>query len=168
MAREPKSIQPIAIGQRFGRVTVIGTTRRKHYFRCRCDCGHEWQAYRYNLLEGRIKQCLLCRNGPRTDLAGQRFGHWTVLKYLGRAHWRCRCDCGLERTFQTYRLRHISGSAGCRNCAARAQVDKDRLTLIRAGLSAGLTPAAIARLLKLSRQRMAQIIKRQLTKEPEE
>ena len=36
------------------------------------------------------------------DLVGQKFGRWTVLRYLGlqsrQAHWLRRCDCGTEKS----------------------------------------------------------------------
>lgn len=34
--------------------------------------------------------------GAFIDLTGQKFGRLTAIKYLGRSHWLCRCDCGKE------------------------------------------------------------------------
>lgn len=58
------------------------------------------------------------RGRPALDLAGQRFGRWTV---LGRgpnvgihAGWRCRCDCGTEKLIAGRNLRYgRSKSCGC-------------------------------------------------------
>lgn len=57
------------------------------------------------------------------DLTGQRFGRWTVLERVplgretsnGERHgWRCRCDCGTERTVVTRSLTDGSSrSCGC-------------------------------------------------------
>jgi hypothetical protein len=66
-------------------------------------------------------------NGHRlVDLAGKRFGRWTVLaiqperKRYGRTRrattvlWLCRCDCGTERAVIGHTLRqNQSKSCGC-------------------------------------------------------
>lgn len=52
-------------------------------------------------------------------LIGERFGRWTTLSVVfsnKKYHLKCRCDCGIERDVQLYRL--ISGrsrSCGCWN-----------------------------------------------------
>ena len=30
------------------------------------------------------------------DETGKRYGHWTVLGFVGKGKWLCRCDCGRE------------------------------------------------------------------------
>jgi hypothetical protein len=55
---------------------------------------------------------------PRRDLAGQRFGRWTVLvpdsKRFGNWHWLCRCDCGITRAVKAQSLfEGRSLSCGC-------------------------------------------------------
>lgn len=53
------------------------------------------------------------------DLAGQRFGRWTVIEYVIREGkqkngWWCRCDCGKEAIVDPYRLTTgRSQSCGC-------------------------------------------------------
>lgn len=51
------------------------------------------------------------------DMAGQRFGRWTVLRREGAhkiAHWRCRCDCGREKLVNGGTLRRgLTQSCGC-------------------------------------------------------
>lgn len=56
--------------------------------------------------------------GQVRDIMGQRFGHWTVIEFLGvnnhRAEWLCRCDCGTERVMPSGRLCNGSSkSCGC-------------------------------------------------------
>ena len=57
------------------------------------------------------------------DMAGQRFGRWTVLRKAGcdkrrRATWLCRCECGREKAVRGDGL--LSGSSnGCKSCASR-------------------------------------------------
>lgn len=51
------------------------------------------------------------------DLAGQQFGRWTVLRYVGREMWLCRCECGKEREVIGSNLRN-NGSLSC-GCLAR-------------------------------------------------
>jgi hypothetical protein len=52
----------------------------------------------------------------RKDLAGQTFGHWTVLRYENGT-WLCKCECGTERNIPGYTL--SSGrSRGCASCGS--------------------------------------------------
>lgn len=53
------------------------------------------------------------------DITGQRFGRWTVVGEVRdsagkHAGWKCRCDCGNERTMRGSQLRNgKSKSCGC-------------------------------------------------------
>ena len=52
------------------------------------------------------------------NLAGARFGRWTVVKEEGRKHgqicWLCKCDCGNEKSIASAVLRKgKSKSCGC-------------------------------------------------------
>lgn len=53
------------------------------------------------------------------DLTGQRFGRWTVLErdtaiHKKNIYWKCRCDCGTERSVAGTSLRSgLSVSCGC-------------------------------------------------------
>ena len=64
--------------------------------------------------------------GPRHDLAGQTFGAWQVLRYVGKGgKWMCRCRCGVEREVDAFDLR--SGkSRACSSCANKAVWAKRR------------------------------------------
>jgi hypothetical protein len=51
---------------------------------------------------------------PLSDLVGKRFTRWTVLSYVGKSQWLCRCDCGKEKTVLTGNLTsEASRSCGC-------------------------------------------------------
>lgn len=57
--------------------------------------------------------------GKVKDLTDQRYGKLVVLEYAGSNHkwnalWRCRCDCGNEKTVLGYNLKNGSTrSCGC-------------------------------------------------------
>lgn len=61
---------------------------------------------------------------PYLDITGQRFGRWTVLKFVGTnnsseaARFLCRCDCGREKERFGFTLRRgestSCGASGCR------------------------------------------------------
>jgi hypothetical protein len=59
------------------------------------------------------------------DMAGKRFGRWTVVERAGTsggstraATWRCVCECGAEAVVVGTRLRR-GRSRGCPSCASR-------------------------------------------------
>ena len=59
---------------------------------------------------------------PKRDLAGQRFGHWKVLRFAGRGlqykpYWECQCDCGIVQNICWQKLCE-GKSKGCRVCRA--------------------------------------------------
>lgn len=61
---------------------------------------------------------------PVIDLTGQTFGLWTVLERdyqnakNGKAYWKCRCECGTERSVVGSDLRnHKSTGCGCNRVA---------------------------------------------------
>ena len=49
------------------------------------------------------------------DLTGKRFGKYTVLEYVGKYRWRCRCDCGNEKDILGQSLRR-GESNQCNEC----------------------------------------------------
>lgn len=56
---------------------------------------------------------------PNTDLTGELFGMWIVVEFAGTsttrmAYWKCRCQCGTERTVQQCSLR--TGGSVCCGC----------------------------------------------------
>lgn len=59
--------------------------------------------------------------GRLTDLTGQRFDRWFVVRLHvmnrhGSAMWWCRCDCGREKPVEGMSLRNRT-SLGCSRCA---------------------------------------------------
>src|SRR5262245_4644675 len=109
-------------GRRFGRWTVIMLhPGRSHqaYWVCRCDCGVESVVLGAALRSGTTRSCGCLRRERRViDLAGIRYGRWTVIRQHAelsrRANWVCRCDCGVERVVAGLSLRSgISRSCGC-------------------------------------------------------
>jgi hypothetical protein len=88
-------------GQRFGRWTAVALypeKKGKHLMSvCRCDCGNESVVNGQNLRSGKSSSCG-CAKAP-SDLAGRRFGRWTVKSFIGKTAsdellWLCVCDCG--------------------------------------------------------------------------
>jgi len=65
------------------------------------------------------------------DKSGQRFGHLTVVSFLGmqrnragnyEAMWECRCDCGNMRVAISSRLSRCgTGVKACSACCKKAQ-----------------------------------------------
>ena len=157
-AREPLSRKPVRKiynGERFGKWTVIGPAKRKYHLQCICDCGHCLAVNQYNLLSGQTTQCIICCRAAWSEkFLGKRFGKWTVVEYLGGSYWRCRCDCGTEKSFRTS---YLGKSNSCLKCSMQMKIDKDRLTIIRAAIDAGVSKPSIARVLGISKQRIYQI-----------
>lgn len=60
------------------------------------------------------------------DLTGQQFGRLTVIKYVEKHRYLCRCDCGNEKTIYEYSLKNgDTKSCGC----LRTEMTKCRSTL---------------------------------------
>lgn len=54
------------------------------------------------------------RNKPPVELSGKQFGRWTVIEYVGKSKWRCKCECGTIRDVATAHLKDGSTrSCGC-------------------------------------------------------
>ncbi len=111
------------IGERFGSWTVLRRDSRKGYWVCCCDCGKEKAVQASHLRHGKGKGCRDCWNkeNKTEDLAGGRFGKWTVLKRdterSGKLdYWLCRCDCSSEHSVYGSHLR-LGKSVCCRRCS---------------------------------------------------
>lgn len=119
-------------GQKYGRFTVIGRAEprirpngaKRQYWKCRCECGAIKEVDTMSLTHGYTVSCGCYRKVKnRKDLAGQRFGRLTVIKFdgmgyrpSGQAHcnWLCKCDCGNEIVVQTsYLTLGETKSCGC-------------------------------------------------------
>ena len=127
-------------GQKFGHWTVLerdsDVQKKNIYWKCRCDCGTVRSVAGTSLKSGISVSCGCGRDektSVRTmnrveDMAGQRFGMWTVIgrdfydegKSKRGARWICRCDCGKEKSVLGYALRDgRSTSCGCQNSKSK-------------------------------------------------
>lgn len=59
--------------------------------------------------------------GKFIDLTGMKFGKWTVLEYVGKSKWLCRCECGTERNIESGSLRR--GKTTSCGCTSKQQYD---------------------------------------------
>jgi hypothetical protein len=102
------------IGQRFGRLTVIGragsTSIGNTRVECRCDCGNITQPHTADLRRGTTQSCGCLSKEKASkraqkqftkDITGQRFGRLIALHPTGERRndkiiWRYRCNCGRE------------------------------------------------------------------------
>ena len=117
-----RNLQDIT-GQHFGLWTVVGPyeIRNRHaYWYCRCDCGTEKWVRAGNLKSGVSTSCGCVKPNTVQNLAGQRFGLWTVIgpheQRNGGTYWYCRCDCGTEKWVNAGSL--INGSSKSCGCAS--------------------------------------------------
>ncbi len=117
-------------GQRFGRLTVIERAEnkgKKTCWKCHCDCGNETVVCASHLKSGATRSCgcfnreiAHINNLNNENLIGQKFGRYTVISFDGRRNgsifWKCRCDCGNERSVSASHLKSgASKSCGCLN-----------------------------------------------------
>ena len=133
----------LLVGQRFGRLVVLGWSERHRHIVCHCDCGATWKGLWYSLVSGRTKSCGCLRKEITTtynrstlrryDLTGQRFGFLLVMGFVrlthrGEAVWRCRCDCGIERNITAGHLR-----GGLTKSCGHAQKEIVRILMTKHG-----------------------------------
>ena len=128
MPRKPTSI---ALGSRFGRLTVGGMSSIRYssgaaQFECACDCGNAVLAIGSALLKGTKVSCgcLYRENVTKANgkliPSGARFERLTVVSQVQKANRRsgfrylCRCDCGKELEVDGKMLRcGNTKSCGC-------------------------------------------------------
>lgn len=112
----------VVVGERVGRWTVIGETRKngKKYYECRCDCGTVKEVYYRSIESGVSLSCGCLRSelsrGRAEDLTGKKFGKLTVLcRDSGRdGYWVCECECGKRKSIVGKSLREgNTRSCGC-------------------------------------------------------
>jgi pantetheine-phosphate adenylyltransferase len=106
-------------GRGFGALTVEGPAQRKGYWRVRCACGAQKEIRGDSLIQGRARTCG-ARCHQYQDVTGQRRGHLTALRPVGRLEggspvWLWRCDCGaeMEATLQSVPSRHNRMCPAC-------------------------------------------------------
>lgn len=111
-------------GHKFGCLTVIERAEdhvdsrgvKNAKWLCRCDCGNEIVTRGKYLTCGRKKYCNDMCECKIEDITGKRFGKLTVIRRTDYGRWLCRCDCGNEVEFLTYKL--TSGNnTSCGKCS---------------------------------------------------
>ena len=90
MKRGPETRIPIAANDRFGRLTVLIETRRRHYWACRCDCGTVTVVWKYSLTTGRTSSCG-CYNRETTRARSITHGKKRTREYEAWARMIQRC-----------------------------------------------------------------------------
>ncbi len=118
-------------GERFGRWLVLSGPVAGNGGRtcsCQCDCGTRRDVLAIRLRKGKTVSCgcswrhftgAIPVDGDRYQLAGMRFGRWTVLAHSRGSHWLCRCDCGTEAPRHAHKLlKGQTSSCGCGTAAS--------------------------------------------------
>lgn len=83
--------------------------------------------------------------GYKIDMTGQKFGRWTVIGFdcnkNRQTMWKCRCDCGTERSVEGARLRDgRSKSCGCLSRESTSLRSRKDITNQRFGRLVALYP----------------------------
>lgn len=116
----PKALD--LVGQEFGWLTVQykngHNNSGKVLWHCRCKCGNEKDVSTQCLIKGESKSCgcQTYKLYTRHNLAGKHINNLTVIKYIGKSNWECKCDCGNITNKHANAL--ISGRAvSCGKCS---------------------------------------------------
>ncbi len=103
---------------------------------CECGCGTEVKnrfvnghyarlKNPFNDLE--IKKRISDKCHERRDHSGEKYGKWTVVKYLyiknQAKYYLCRCECGKEKIQRSGEFQH---SMSCRKCSHRLHINWNR------------------------------------------
>lgn len=159
MKKKVKKMKRInLIGQRFGRLEVIGlvpkdkrptkTAHRGNHWYCKCDCGNVVIHYTGALNQGDIKSCgCLSQETKKAkgfNEIGNKYGKLTVVakapdEYNSiKPHWVCECECGGIAIVCGASLRNgHTKSCGCLRAPASIEVGQrfGKLTVLTQGSS---------------------------------
>lgn len=111
-------------GKQINEWTVLG--KEGYLYKCQCSCGKIQLVGQKDLVSGRSKQCGHGYN-IRTDITGQKFGKWTVLKYLGNQMYLCQCSCENHTTKAIRKADLLNGHSTQCGCSKH---DKAQQTLL--------------------------------------
>jgi len=109
-------------GNVYGKLTVINlaeTERKGVYWNCVCECGNITTVRGGHLRSGKIKSCgcfsaELTSRRSLINEAGNTYGRWSVISYVGNSKWLCKCTCGTIKEVLVESLRSgKSKSCGC-------------------------------------------------------
>jgi len=112
-------------GLKFGKLTAVEPTARRYdnkvVWKCRCDCGGERYTTPSLLASGNVSSCGCALSESARALAeGQKFGRWTVNKFVRSGLYSCKCACGTVSEVHTSNLTSgKSKSCGCLRSEAR-------------------------------------------------
>ena len=120
------------LGQKSGRLTVIGFTEGKKYkLICQCECGNIKEVDKACFRSGKSKSCgclrrdLVRENQTRKLEVGKTYGHITVLEKIYHNDgtpptWRVRCElCGKEYISNGRTIE--DGSGMCLSCSRKGE-----------------------------------------------
>lgn len=97
-------------GKTFGDFTALEYLGKKTY-KIKCNiCGEEKEIATNNMQRCAGVTCSK-KKPPVEDITGRQFGHWTVLKYVGKKKYLCRCDCENKTEKEVYKANLISGTS---------------------------------------------------------
>lgn len=111
-------------GKQINEWTVL--SKEGYLYKCQCSCGKIQLVGQKDLMSGRSKQCGHGYN-IRTDITGQKFGKWTVLKYLGNQMYLCQCSCENHTTKAIRKADLLNGHSTQCGCSKH---DKAQQTLL--------------------------------------
>lgn len=112
------------IGKKFGMLTVIEKMQERTIngsiqWKCKCDCGNECIRSTVGLhRKDRIQNCGCYNKTTNLDLSiiGEKFNKLTVLEYVGKSMYKCKCECGNEKIIRRDSLTTgNTTSCGCIN-----------------------------------------------------
>lgn len=143
----------VNIGDRFGRLTVIGEERppgsKRTIWICKCDCGGEKKT---NDLRHNNKCVLSCgclfretHGKELVDISGQTFGRTKVLHKTrtndqGKWLWKCKCNCGnIHEALASSLKQKLIQSCGCQ----KAEKAKERSGEKHWNWQGGITPEQV-------------------------
>ena len=107
------------INKRFEKLLVIkelGKTKNGNIlWLCKCDCGNITTKTTNALIKGRAKSCGCVKPiiKPKKYKVGDTIGCYTLIEYLGKSKWKCRCSCGNEVVKSSSKLGRYKNSV-CR------------------------------------------------------
>lgn len=136
------------VGQKFGRLTVIGFSRsidEANYWNCECECGGLTEVKTNLLKSGQTRSCGCLQKEMRAtsggnanidDKTGKKFGRLTAIEIshkteTGLIVWRCSCECGTE----SHLVRAGALNSGEVKSCGCLLVDQAKINFTKHGLS---------------------------------
>lgn len=98
------------IGQKFGRLTVVEHSLRKHYYKCICDCGNETIVSFGNLKSGHSKSCGCLRKERLNNYVQKRLykhGRSKTKEFVAWCTMKTRCYNNNWHAYDRYGRRGI-------------------------------------------------------------